>query len=89
LWGILQERSVANREVVNVLRELEQENKLPAPLYQLILSYVHMVCNRIFLTKHRVHEMVVYDYLYKYYSKKLHLSTASPDDANKKVELIG
>jgi hypothetical protein len=33
-----------------------------------------MVCNRIFLSKHRMHEMVVYDFMYKYYSKQMHTS---------------
>ncbi|MCL9807131.1 lantibiotic dehydratase [Flavobacterium amniphilum] len=88
LWEILQERSVANQDVVAVLKELDKENKFPAPLYQIILSYVHMVCNRIFLTKHRIHEMVVYDYLYKYYSKKLHMNEAGVEAADTKMELI-
>lgn len=88
LWEILQERSVANRDVVAALKELDKENKFPAPLYQIILSYVHMVCNRIFLTKHRIHEMVVYDYLYKYYSKKLHMNEATVEAADSKMELI-
>lgn len=87
LWEILQERSVANREAVADLKKLSQENKFPSPLYQTMISYVHMVCNRIFLTKHRIHEMVVYDYLYKYYSKKLHMSDVTAEETDKKMEL--
>ena len=88
LWEILQERSMANRNIVAGLKQLDQENKFPAPLYQIILSYVHMVCNRIFLTKHRIHEMVVYDYLYKYYSKKLHMSGEEKETKKSELELI-
>ena len=88
LWEILKERTVLNQTAVNEIVKLENENRLPTPLSQIILSYIHMVCNRIFLTKHRVHEMVVYDYLYKYYSKKLHMSVGEKHVEDAKLELI-
>lgn len=72
LWEILKERSVKNLPVVKELKRLAQENILPGGLENTVLSYLHMVCNRIFLAKQRVHEMVVYDMLFKYYSKQLH-----------------
>ena len=43
-----------------------------------------MICNRIFLSKHRIHEMVIYDYLYKYYSKQLFIGKK----INKEIELV-
>jgi len=33
----------------------------------LLNSYIHMTMNRTFLARHRVHELVVYDTLYRYY----------------------
>lgn len=72
LWDILKERSVKNKDVVKSLLELSENNSLPGGLGNTVLSYLHMVCNRIFLAKQRVHEMVVYDMLFKYYSKVLH-----------------
>ncbi len=72
LWDILNDRSTKNKNVANKLRSLAEENVLPGGLENTVLSYLHMVCNRIFLAKQRIHEMVVYDMLFKYYSKQLH-----------------
>ncbi|WP_044401293.1 lantibiotic dehydratase [Lacinutrix sp. Hel_I_90] len=77
LWDILKERSVKNKVVVDQLKELAEKNILPGGLQNTVLSYLHMVCNRIFLAKQRVHEMVVYDMLFKYYSKQLHTQKKS------------
>lgn len=88
LWEILQDRSLTNKDAVHKIKQLETENKLPAPLQHIVLSYVHMICNRIFLTKHRIHEMVVYDYLYKYYSKKMHVGEISPKETNQDVVIL-
>ncbi|MWB95926.1 hypothetical protein GON26_16285 [Flavobacterium sp. GA093] len=72
LTDILNQRSVKNAGAVAEIKRISSEDRLPTPLYNIMISYVHMICNRIFITKQRAHEMVVYDYLYKYYSKQLH-----------------
>ncbi|WP_343693116.1 lantibiotic dehydratase [Chitinophaga sp.] len=33
----------------------------------LLNSYIHMTMNRTFLARHRIHELVIYDTLYRYY----------------------
>jgi lantibiotic biosynthesis protein len=71
LWDIVRERSQNNTTAIKNIKTLATENKLPVSLHNVTISYIHMVCNRIFLSKHRIHEMVVYDYLFKYYNKKL------------------
>ncbi|WP_417291548.1 lantibiotic dehydratase [Corallibacter sp.] len=72
LWDVLKERSQKNKPIAEKIRLLHNENKLPGGIHNVALSYLHMVCNRIFLAKQRIHEMVVYDMLFKYYSKQLH-----------------
>lgn len=37
---------------------------------ELLGSYIHMLMNRLFKSKNRIHEMVVYDFLYRYYVSK-------------------
>ncbi len=71
LWDIVRERSQNNEAPIKNIKTLLAENKLPVSLHNITISYIHMVCNRIFLSKHRIHEMVVYDYLFKYYNKQL------------------
>lgn len=40
---------------------------LQVELDYLLGSYIHMLMNRIFKSKNRLHEMVCYDFLYRYY----------------------
>lgn len=37
----------------------------------LVTSYIHMIMNRFFRSKQRVHELVLYDFLYRYYKSAL------------------
>lgn len=80
LWQILEERSQNNIPVVIALKNFDAQKKLPRPLYEILLSYIHMVCNRIFISQHRRHEMVVYDFMYKYYNKQLYFKNQIPND---------
>lgn len=84
LWNITRERSEKNEEVVKNIFQLFEQRKLPVSIHNIAISYIHMICNRIFLSKHRIHEMVIYDYLYKYYSKQLFIGKK----INKEIELV-
>lgn len=72
LWEVLEQRSKSNQDAVSFLLQKAQYNE--NPLEDVVLSYLHMICNRIFISKQRIHEMVVYDFMYKYYSKQMHFS---------------
>lgn len=73
LWDVLQERSSKLGSIPSRLKALDEAKKLPSPLaLGMLPSYIHMICNRIFLNKQRIHEMVVYDFLFKYYNKQIH-----------------
>ena len=34
---------------------------------ELLDSYIHMICNRLFISNQRKHELVIYDFLFKAY----------------------
>lgn len=86
IWDVLKERSVKNSTVAKHLQELAQTQQLPTSFGSIALSYLHMICNRVFIAKQRVHEMVVYDYLYRYYSKQLYTAKAKAE--SKQVEIL-
>lgn len=54
----------------------DEEYKLPSKLMDkntfnsFISSHIHMTMNRLFKSKNRAHEMVCYDFLYRYYKSK-------------------
>ncbi|MBA3706519.1 MAG: lantibiotic dehydratase, partial [Bacteroidetes bacterium] len=62
---------------------LKNSNELQIPLNDLLASYIHMMLNRIFKSRQRTYELVVYDLLYKYYK-----SLAGREKSKKKSTTI-
>ncbi|MFD2284986.1 hypothetical protein GJU39_17440 [Pedobacter petrophilus] len=64
-------RSVENRAAYKKLKAqymVEHPDKnVDSVLAGILPSYIHMSLNRIFVTKQRLHELVIYHYLTKYY----------------------
>jgi hypothetical protein len=48
------------------LLRLAREERLEVPLAGLIGSHPHMFCNRLFPTRQRLHELVLYTFLAKH-----------------------
>lgn len=51
--------------------KLNDEKQLQVSVEELISSYLHMSLNRIFKSRNRLHEMVCYDFLHRYYKSKV------------------
>jgi len=62
-------RSIQNTAIVNIIYDKadKQKDKISA----LVVSYIHMFINRIFIAQNRKHELVIYHFLDKYYSSQL------------------
>jgi thiopeptide-type bacteriocin biosynthesis protein len=52
----------------NTFEEIKAENRKDFSLDDLLGSYIHMMLNRLFRTQQRTHELVLYDYLFRYYN---------------------
>lgn len=57
--------------VAKTIRDLKDAERLQVPLNDLMGSYIHMMLNRIFKSRQRTFEMVIYDLLYRYYKSML------------------
>lgn len=64
----IQEENYQNT-ILEILEKIKHVNS-DIDLMQLLSSYVHMFVNRLFVSNQRAHEMVLYDYLMKYYEGK-------------------
>ncbi len=53
--------------IVNTILNHKHSNSLQLDLNNLMSSYIHMSMVRLFKSKNRMHEMVIYDFLYRYY----------------------
>jgi thiopeptide-type bacteriocin biosynthesis protein len=49
------------------INKLAEQNLLEMPLERLLGSYVHMLLNRLLPANARLHELVLYDFLFRYY----------------------
>ncbi|MFK7749084.1 MAG: lantibiotic dehydratase C-terminal domain-containing protein, partial [Kordia sp.] len=49
----------------------KEDETLMMPINDLMGSYMHMLMNRLFKSKNRIHEMVCYDFLYRYYKSMI------------------
>lgn len=68
LMEIIRQRSLKIKPIAGTLLQMEMNQKLEVSLHSLLRSYIHMTINRLFRSKQRVYELVIYDMLERYYS---------------------
>tara|TARA_R110001592_G_scaffold107256_2_gene300378 strand:+ start:3640 stop:6870 length:3231 start_codon:yes stop_codon:yes gene_type:complete len=71
LFEILNEKSNQIKPIVSQILTLHQNDELPLFLNDLLASYIHMLLNRLFKNKQRLHEMVVYDLMWRTYRSEI------------------
>ncbi|MCL2502929.1 MAG: thiopeptide-type bacteriocin biosynthesis protein [Bacteroidales bacterium] len=80
IYNILDTRSKAQKPIANqIIQHTEKGKKLNA----LLSNYTHMMMNRWFRSKQRMHEAVVYDFLLKYYKSKIAREKSLAHNASK------
>jgi len=68
---IIKSRSMAIFSVVDQLVAIERSGELQVSLQDLLKSMIHMTMNRWFRTKNRLHELVIYEFLSRYYTSEI------------------
>nr|WP_297169238.1 thiopeptide-type bacteriocin biosynthesis protein [uncultured Dysgonomonas sp.] len=69
LTDLLKKRSKSFRPIVLLIKENIKPSTIN--LNSLISSYIHMTLNRLFRSKNRLHELVIYDFMYRYYTSEI------------------
>lgn len=67
---LLDEKKKNSSETVQKIINVTKKSKIE--INGLLNSYIHMTMNRIFKSKGRVHELVLYDFLYRHYQSVYH-----------------
>lgn len=67
LFELLDQKTANIKPLIDQLLQLDRENRLGVHVHDLIGSYIHMLLNRLFKNKQRLHELVIYDFLWKRY----------------------
>jgi len=60
---VLEQKSIASASTIKAIKSTVDK----VTLDDLLGSYIHMLMNRLFRSKNRLHEMVLYDLLYRIY----------------------
>lgn len=71
LIEIIKQKSINTEGVTNALLDIDADGGLQVPLADLLNSYIHMLLNRLFPSNQRLHEMVAYDFLFRYYQSSV------------------
>jgi thiopeptide-type bacteriocin biosynthesis protein len=71
LFQILAQKSAAVKPIAEQILTLNKNNRMGMPLNDLMASFSHMMVNRLFKSKQRTHEMVLYDFLHRYYKSEI------------------
>ena len=70
-YQILEQKSENLKDSIAKIKDLQTTNKLEVEFIGLINSFIHMMLNRIFKSKQRLHEMVIYSLLYRFYKSEM------------------
>jgi lantibiotic biosynthesis protein len=71
LIHIIKEKSERIEQVTATILDIASKGELQVPLADLLNSYIHMLLNRLFPSNQRLHEMVAYDFLFRYYQSAI------------------
>jgi thiopeptide-type bacteriocin biosynthesis protein len=66
--SIIEKKSQKVQPIVKSLLDMESQQTLKVSLNDLLGSYIHMMINRLFRSKQRITEMVIYNMLEKHYN---------------------
>jgi len=69
---ILSSRSVDHKNAVSAINNLYEKGNIAVQKQSLLESLIHMSLNRIFRNNNRLHEMVIYDLLFRAYKERFH-----------------
>lgn len=71
LAELLSEHSEASRPTIDSILRKKQDQFLSNTVVDVLESYTHMHFNRLFSSKQRMNEWVLYDFLHQYYRSKI------------------
>ncbi|MCP5048509.1 MAG: hypothetical protein GY940_15170 [bacterium] len=83
LFQMIDQKSAAVRPIADQILAMKDREELEMPFYDLMSSYSHMLINRLFKSKQRTHELVLYDFLHRYYKSEIARQKYSKQNAQK------
>ena len=79
---IVKARLIALFPIALKINDMAKCNSINIPINLLLSSIIHMTMNRWFRAKNRLYEMVIYEFLSRYYSSKIAKKKYIPQNEN-------
>lgn len=70
ILDILDAKTLTTEKTAQGILSHKENDSLEMELDNLMSSYIHMLMNRLFKSNNRLHEMVCYDFLHRYYTSE-------------------
>jgi len=71
LYPVILKKSKRIKPVILLLMAKMERNKTSITLQSMLGSYIHMMINRLFRSKNRIHELVLYEFMNRYYKSEI------------------
>lgn len=71
IYKFIHKRSDNITSISDEVMHLLKTDSLEIPISSFVTSHIHMTMNRLFKSKNRAHEMVCYEFLFRYYKSKI------------------
>lgn len=71
MFAILSQRSNNDQKEIKNILGLYDSGSMEVKMDDLLASLIHMSMNRLFISNNRMHEMVIYDLLHRYYRMQM------------------
>jgi thiopeptide-type bacteriocin biosynthesis protein len=68
---LLQPIKKRTKALMSVITQIKNKSGKDEKVNELLKSYLHMTLNRLFRSRNRQHEMVLYDFMFRYYTSEL------------------
>jgi len=59
------------KQLIPIVEQIKKKSKRENEVNNLLISYLHMMINRLFRSKNRMHELVLYDFMFRYYTSEI------------------
>ena len=79
---VIKTRKLALLPIADKLNVMQKKGELQVPLDSLLASLIHMTMNRWFRAQNRLHEMVIYEFLSRYYAGEMAKDKHNPQKTN-------
>lgn len=60
-----------SKALIPIVQQIDEKVGVNRKMEELLKSYLHMMLNRLFRSKNRKYELLIYDFMFRYYKAEI------------------